>query len=104
MKKNRIISLLLLALMAATSCGGTGSGTNDDTSADNSTSAAGTDTGTTAPEYVFADIDCGGDNFTVLNATTTWGFYAYMDFETQTGESLDDAVYERNRFVEENTT
>ena len=24
-----------------------------------------------------------------------------MDFETQTGESLDDAVYERNRFVEE---
>lgn len=101
MKKNRIISLLLLALMAATSCGGTGSGTNDDTSADNSTSAADTDTGTTAPEYVFADIDCGGDNFTVLNATTTWGFYAYMDFETQTGESLDDAVYERNRFVEE---
>ena len=101
MKKNRIISLLLLALMAATSCGGTGSGTNDDTSADNSTSAADTDTGTTAPEYVFADIDCGGDSFTVLNATTTWGFYAYMDFETQTGESLDDAVYERNRFVEE---
>ena len=101
MSKKRITALLLFMLMAATSCGGNGSGGNDDTTAGADTSAGDQSEETTAAEYQYADIDCGGDNFTVLNASTTWGFYSYMDFETQTGESLDDAVYERNRFVED---
>lgn len=27
--------------------------------------------------------------------------YTFIDFETQTGDSLDDAVYERDRKIEE---
>lgn len=96
---NRIVSLALLMLivLSQAACGDSADGdvtTSSDTSSEVSD-------GTTAPEYEFADLDWGGDTFTVLNASTTWGFYQYMDFEEQTGEKLDDAIYERNRNVEE---
>ena len=82
---NRIVSLALLMLivLSQAACGDSADGdvtTSSDTSSEVSD-------GTTAPEYEFADLDWGGDTFTVLNASTTWGFYQYMDFEEQTGES-----------------
>lgn len=96
--KKRSLALLLIVSALAVSCG---SGTvPDETTADGGNVTTPEET-TAKAEYEFADIDLGGDSFTVLNATTTWGFYSSMDFESQTGESLDDKVYERNRFVEE---
>ena len=86
----------LLAILLLTGCGGAADSPDTDVSDSSDTSAE-----TTEFAYQFPEVDWGGDNFTVLNATTTWGFYTYMDFDGLTGEVLDDAVYERNRNAEE---
>ncbi|MBQ8510045.1 MAG: extracellular solute-binding protein [Clostridia bacterium] len=95
----RVIALFLLAamLMSAASCGGS------DTPA--KTTAGGSESAVTAKStdeaYPFPELDCGGDSFTILNAAYKWNMYTYIDHETLTGETLDDAVYNRNRFVEQ---
>ncbi len=105
-KKTMLCAALLLAVAAHTACSDmTPAETNTPGTAGNTETAAGQDD-TAVPEeteeaYVYPELDCGGDTFTVLNASTSWGFYHYMDFDAPTGEILDDAVYERNRFVEE---
>ena len=93
MKAKRIISLFLLAslLISASACG---SEAPEKESAD--TTAGET---TEKPEYVFPELDC-GDEFTILNTGWVWSMYTFIDFETQTGDSLDDVVYERNRRIE----
>ncbi|MBQ8510913.1 MAG: hypothetical protein IJ493_13510 [Clostridia bacterium] len=94
----RLLTLLLLAApltVSAVSCGGT------DTPSD--TTASGTTT--TTPEdssgYSYPELDCNGEEFTILNGTTTWGFYTSLDHESQTGDTLDDAIYNRNRGLED---
>ena len=69
--KKRSLALLLIVSALAVSCGG---GTvPDETTADGGNVTTPEET-TAKAEYEFADIDLGGDSFTVLNATTTWGF------------------------------
>ena len=94
MKAKRIISLFLLAslLISASACG---SEAPEKESAD--TTAGET---TEKPEYEFPELDCGGDEFTILNTGWVWSMYTLIDVETQTGDSLDDVVYERNRRIE----
>lgn len=94
MKAKRIISLFLLAslLISALACG---SEAPEKESAD--TTAGET---TEKPEYEFPELDCGGDEFTILNTGWVWSMYTLIDVETQTGDSLDDVVYERNRRIE----
>ena len=88
----RLFSILLLFLLITqTACGDK----SDDVPSDDTEKVSETVTDETEPEYVFPNLDWDGDTFTVLNANTTWGFYHYMDFEEQTGEKLDDAIYER---------
>ena len=93
MKKMTSLLLLMAMLASLASCGG------EKTSADETTISD--DTGTSVssddPEYVYPELDCGGDEFTILNTGWVWSMYTFIDFETQTGDSLDDAVYERNR-------
>ena len=95
MKAKRIISLFLLAslLISASACG-------SEAPEKESTDTTAGET-TEKPEYEFPELDCGGDKFTILNTGWVWSMYTFIDFETQTGDSLDDAVYERNRKVEE---
>ena len=54
-----------------------------------------------AEDYIFPDLNCGGEIFTLLNVNTTWDFYTTIVHEAQTGEILDDAIYKRNLTVEE---
>ena len=94
---------LAFALAAILALGMTACDTSAPVASD--TTAANADT-TTAAEtesaYDYPTLDWGGDDFTILNSDTShWGFYSYIDFEEQTGESLDDAVYSRNRDMEE---
>ncbi len=92
---------LLLALLSA--CGG------DTPTTPTETASAGTDTAAVTetaegdvPAYDYPELDMGGDTFTILNADMThWTFYSYIDFEEQSGEVLDDAVFLRNRNMEE---
>ena len=96
MKTKRIISLLLLAslLTSASACG------SEAPEKDNGTDTTAEET-TEKPEYEFPELNCGGDEFTIFNTGWVWRMYTLIDVETQTGDSLDDAVYERNRKVEE---
>ena len=52
--------------------------------------------------YIFPELDCGGEDFTFLNIDKgTWDFYTTIVNEEQTGEVLDDAIYLRNRIIED---
>ncbi len=100
MKRCRLrLAAALLALSAVSSlvsCGGAAP------AADGTTALS--DTGTTAPAepgYDFGGKDFGGYEFKVLNFESIWNCFVYLDFEEQTGESLNDAVYNRNRLIEE---
>ena len=89
--------LLVMALLASmVSCGGNKTGGDEISSQDGMTSDAVTD-----PEYTYPELDCGGDAFTILNTENIWQMYTYLDHESMTGEIIDDAVYERNRKLEE---
>lgn len=99
MKKTIAILLLFLIAFGAVSCGG-----KTDTPLVTGTSSAADENDTTAEtewSYDYADLDYKGKTFTVLNATTTWGFYTTMVLDELTGEALDDAVFTRNRGIEE---
>ena len=96
---NRAISLLmvfLFTLSACISCGSTPSANNSD----DTTPAVVTDP--TTEEDPFSDIDLGGYNMRVLNwEGKLWNTQSVFDYEEQTGESVDDAIFNRNRKVEE---
>ena len=95
MKTKRIVSLLLLAslLASASACGLEAPGKE--------TVGTTVEETTEKPEYEFPELNCGGEKFTILNTGWVWSMYTFIDFETQTGDSLDDAVYERDRKIEE---
>lgn len=96
----KLTSLLIIASLLAslTACGGTSDGKNDtsDAKPDDTTTPAAEE-----PDYEYPNLDCGGDEFTILNLQNVWEMYTYLDHESQTGEIIDDAVYERNRNLEE---
>jgi len=52
-------------------------------------------------EYDYPALDCKGEEFTILNTSTNWGFYTDIVLESMTGEILDDALFNRNRYIEE---
>ncbi|MGN1127829.1 MAG: hypothetical protein ACI4T6_02610, partial [Candidatus Flemingiibacterium sp.] len=99
MKKHRFLPLALCLTLLAVSCGSTAVQTDDSKAADS------TEAPQTSPEteyqYEYPQLNCGGEDFTILNTSTTWGFYTYLDFDELTGETLDDAIFNRNRFVED---
>ena len=97
MKKIRMISLLLALLTASSlmSCGSEGK-------APESTDAGTTKTDEeTTSEYTYPDENFDGYEFKFYSPDTQFGCYVRMDFEEQSGEQLDDAVYARNRRIED---
>lgn len=56
---------------------------------------------TTAQLYNYPEANFGGDDFVILNAENVWDFIMVIDFEEMSGESLEDAIYTRNRNMEE---
>ncbi len=100
MKKQRTAALLLtlLALGTAASCGSTDSGNATDTANAVSDTAAVTKEPSiydTLPEQ-----DYGGYTFRILNNISNFA-YTNMGEDGQTGETLDDVIFERNAKVEE---
>ena len=93
-----LAAFLAIATAAGTvSCGGSASTSTD-------TTAAGGDT-TTAPVteagYDYPDVDFGGYEFKVINFSDYYNCYVRLDLDEMTGETVDDAVFNRNRRVEE---
>ena len=101
MKKSRTTAILLLTAILLSACGqGAGDG-NETTSTDEISSGGGV-TETSEPD-IYADLptgDYGGEKFTIFNSTVTWAEYR-IDSEGIDGDTMNDAVYERTKFVED---
>ena len=97
--KKKITSLILLAAILTTAA--CGDKPND--SKDTTTSGNPSDSTTIAEdsEYVYPDKNFGGKEFTVMNYSNMWNCVTALDFSEQNGDRLDDAIYNRNRRVED---
>ena len=51
-------------------------------------------------EYEYPDLKLDQKEINILNSESVWSIYMNLDFETISGETLDDAVYNRNRTIE----
>ena len=94
--KSALVLVLVLSLISpCVSCGD-----NEDTSPITTTSQE-SESETTSDEYSYPDVDFEGYEFKILNYSDMWGCYMDIDLDEQSGERLDDAVYNRNRMVED---
>ena len=96
-KKITAAALLIAMALSATSCGGGNDGGTGDTT------TSGGDTTTSAPEDTSPKLELpetnyNGQEFNML--LTTHASYEY-DAEEETGDVVEDAVYRRNKTVEE---
>ena len=98
--KHILPALAALLLLSQTACG---SQTQTEGTAAVTGDAAATETAavTEDPGYDYAGKDFGGAELNILNFDSFYNAYVYLDFEGTSGEMLDDAVYNRNRRVEE---
>ena len=96
MKRRFIMSVLVAALLVSAFGCGDSAGTTDETTSTDTAKLTETE-----PEYIYPKLDLEGGDFTILNTSTTWGFYTDIDFEEATGDKLDDAIYDRNTFLED---
>ena len=95
MKKHRLFSLFLSALILV-SCGGA-AGNPSVTTGDSETTTEPIET--TSPEYIYPDKDFEGHEFVFLNQELcSWANRLCVPEET-TGELISDAMYERNSRV-----
>jgi len=91
------MALLTLLLASLASCSG-----GDSTAKDTDTSAASGEAAVTEKAgYDYGDHDFKGYTFKVLNFDNYVDCFGTLTFEEATGEALNDAIYERNRRVEE---
>lgn len=98
MKKT--ITLLLLTAWLMTSCGSTAQ--TEETAASVDTDAVQTEAETEKEGYDYTGIDYGGHNFQIINMDNIYSMHTLITREEINGEVLNDALYTRNAFVEEN--
>ena len=116
--RKRLVFLLFAVLFACSavfsiySCGGdtddgktsgnnpTDAGQNDDGPGGDAGSDTEADT-TPVDNYSYPEMDGGGADFKFMNPTNTWFYYTNLVFDEPPEEILDDAVYKRNRFIED---
>jgi len=94
-----LVSLILLTLFI--SCAGDNPSGGAQTTANANAETAGDEAVETTAPYEYGTLDCGGEDFVILNAENIWDFIMVIDFEEMSGDSLEDAIYTRNRNVEE---
>ena len=97
----KLILVLLLVTIVITSCAtadDSGTKTTESSGISETTEIV---TEEVKEEYVYPDVDYNGEEFWMINIEPIWGYYPQVDFENMTGEILDDAIFERNRFLEE---
>ncbi len=98
--KKRTLALLLCAVLTAASCGGSGAA-NDGTSSDSA------ETTTSAPETELTDnlpdVNMDGFELKIQHFNESWLTWAetVMDAESLNGDILNDALYNRNKDIEE---
>ncbi len=93
----RTLALFAALLLTVTGCG------NATTAEETAGNSADTDAAVTEtqPEYTMPDMDLAGKTFRMLNFESLWNMSIHLDHAEQTGDLLNDAVYSRNRKMEE---
>ncbi|MDY4434889.1 MAG: hypothetical protein SPF08_06975 [Candidatus Flemingibacterium sp.] len=100
--KKVILFILTAALLLSASCGEAsvdGKTTTPDSSGDDSKESDSAATETELSDDL-GKYDFGGRSFSIYTRTTPL-FYPYLDRQEATGDTIDDAVYNRNRKLEE---
>lgn len=97
-QSKRTISLILFSAILSGTLAGCGSETVIDSETTDETTTAEV---TTEAGYDYPDVDYSGYEFRILNIDGFYNCYVKTDVSEQTGETVDDAVYRRNRKVEE---
>lgn len=102
MKRFQQTGILLLAafLLAGCSSGSGGKETEKETTPPSDNAAIG-ETENEEEKWQYPDVDYGGGAFRILNLDQLWNMFIRIDVEELTGEPLNDAVYNRNRAVED---
>ncbi len=89
------IFLLLVSLILAAGCGDTPSDVTVTTPSDETTTDA------TDPDSFYPDVDYGGAEIRSMNFDQLWNMYIHVDAAELNAEVLNDAVFNRNRKVEQ---
>lgn len=96
MKKDRILSLLLCAMLCMSACG-----QSEQVSETTATTPDTTETTAAAEtETPLPDTDFEGGTFTFLNGNVSYT-YGSVIAEEQTGDTMNDTIYQRNAAIEE---
>ncbi len=94
--KKALILLSAVLLLGLASCGNEAADTSTEATAAADTSAAAEENG-----YIYPEMDLNGETFTFLNYETFASCNCHIDFDAETGDILNDAIFRRNRKVEE---
>ena len=109
MKTKTMILILIIALalpLTFAACGGTDDepGGQQEGAGDGILPESGEQNGgggLTGFEYSFPELNMGGREFRILNCEPIWNFITQIVIEEMDGEVLNDEIYTRNKFIEE---
>lgn len=99
--KKRILAVLLAAMLTSPMLFSCANEETKETTPADITGTTDTTTTETEDSWQYPDVDYAGAEYRVLNADKLWDMYIHMDAPEQTGEVLNDAVYNRNRKIED---
>lgn len=100
-KSSSALILLLSLLAAFISCADEAAASPENTGETGTEAAVSPGEETGGPEYAYPELSLGGKEIFFLNMDAYWGMYVTISPDALTGEVLNDAVYARNRSVEE---
>lgn len=95
----RRVGVLLLAAMLLAGC--TNNGAPVETEGETAPSTESITEVATETAWQYPDVDYNGGEYRILNLDELWNMFVRIDVDGLNGETLNDAVYNRNRTVEE---
>lgn len=99
--KKRILAVLLAAMLTLPMLFSCANEETKETTPADTTGTTDTTTTETEDSWQYPDVDYAGAEYRVLNFDELWNMYIHMDATELTGEALNDAVYNRNRKIED---
>lgn len=103
--KKLVLFMLILCLISVAACSPENTPKENTGDTDNNqvaqTDGVGEEEAEVVPEYEYPELNMGGRDFRILNAEPIWNFLTQIVIEEANGEVLNDAIYERNNFIQE---
>jgi hypothetical protein len=101
MTNKKILIILLAALFICSLVISCGDGNSKNSAEEKQTAEAESSESLAVWEYTYPEMDGGGADFVFFTPITGWSYYTDLVFEEPPGEVLEDAIYKRNRFIED---